>query len=190
MEKISNIINLGRILNTITIFSCQNKIPSFYIFLFFQNSGTLKKTSGEANKIAKYCQYPLSGKDNVSVSEEDYCTLEDESFLNDTIISFYLNWIQHSIVPVESREKTHMFTTYFYSKLTTRPPKLRNKLHPIEDNVNLTPGEKRHERVKRWTKKVNIFEKDFIIVPINEHSHWFVAVICFPGMIGKHRIGK
>ena len=35
---------------------------------------------------------------------------------------------------------------------------------------------------------MNIFEKDFIIVPINEHSHWFVAVICFPGMIGKHRV--
>ena len=128
---------LGRILNTIIIFSCQNKIPSFYIFLFFQNSGTLKKTSGEANKIAKYCQYPLSGKDNVSVSEEDYCTLEDESFLNDTIISFYLNWIQHKIVPEESREKTHMFTTYFYSKLTTRPPKLRNKLHPIGKRSNI-----------------------------------------------------
>ena len=57
-----------------------------------------------------------------------------------------------------------------------------------EDNVNLTPGEKRFERVKRWTKKVNIFEKDFIVVPICEHSHWFVAVICFPGMIGKRRM--
>ena len=39
----------------------------------------------------------------------------------------------------------------------------------------------RYDRVKRWTKNVNIFEKDFVIVPINQHSHWFVAVICFPG---------
>ena len=26
------------------------------------------------------------------------------------------------------------------------------------------------------------------MVPICEHSHWFVAVICFPGMIGKRRM--
>ena len=33
---------------------------------------------------------------------------------------------------------------------------------------NLTAAEKRYERVKRWTKKVNLFDKDFIVVPINE----------------------
>lgn len=37
-----------------------------------------------------------------------------------------------------------------------------------ENDPNLTPSEKRHSRVKTWTKKVNLFEKDFIIVPINE----------------------
>jgi hypothetical protein len=117
--------------------------------------------------------------------QEDYFCLEDESFLNDVIIDFYFKWIQHTIIPNESREKTHIFTTYFYKRLTTRPPKMKNKLHPIEDNVNLSPAEKRYERVRRWTKKVNIFDKDFVIVPINEHSHWFVAVICYPGLVLK-----
>jgi sentrin-specific protease 7 len=73
-------------------------------------------------------------------------------------------------------------------RLTTRPPRSKTKLHPVEDNVNLSPAEKRYERVRRWTKKVNIFEKDFVIVPINEHSHWFVAVICYPGLVGKRRM--
>jgi len=54
----------------------------------------------------------------------------------------------------------------------------------VEDDPNLSAADKRYERVKRWTKKINIFEKDFIVVPINEHSHWFVAVICFPGKEG------
>ena len=27
-----------------------------------------------------------------------------------------------------------------------------------------------------------------MIVPINEHSHWFVAVICYPGLEGKKRM--
>lgn len=139
-------------------------------------------------KIEKYCQYPATGSNTVSITHEDYFCLEDESFLNDVIIDFYFKWIQHSIIPVESREKTHVFTTYFYKRLTTRPPRSKNKLHPVEDDVNLSPAEKRYERVRRWTKKVNIFEKDFVIVPINEHSHWFVAVICYPGLMGKKRM--
>ena len=31
---------------------------------------------------------------------------------------------------------------------------------------------------------MDIFSKDFIIVPINEHAHWFLAIICYPGLAG------
>lgn len=31
---------------------------------------------------------------------------------------------------------------------------------------------------------MNLFEKDFVIVPINENAHWFLAIICFPGIKG------
>lgn len=80
------------------------------------------------------------------------------------------------------REKTHIFTTYFYKRLTTRPTsKNKARHHPVEDDPNLSAAEKRYDRVRKWTKKVNLFEKDFIVVPINEHAHWFVCVICFPG---------
>ncbi len=151
-------------------------------------SGGNGSAANQVTKIDKYCQFPATGASTVSVTQEDYYCLEDESFLNDVIIDFYFKWIQHSIIPDESRDKTHIFTTFFYKRLTTRPQKQKNKLHPIEDNVNLSAAEKRYERVRRWTKKVNIFEKDFVIVPINEHSHWFVAVICFPGMIGMHKM--
>ena len=105
------------------------------INFFFQNSagGANKRstTSEGGNKIEKYCQYPASGTSTVSVTQEDYFCLEDESFLNDVIIDFYFKWIQHEIIPAESREKTHIFTTYFYKRLTTRPAKSKNKLHPI-----------------------------------------------------------
>lgn len=56
--------------------------------------------------------------------------------------------------------------------------------HPTECDSNLSKAQKQHERVKKWTKNVNLFEKDFIVVPINENSHWFLAIICFPGMEG------
>ena len=82
-------------------------------------------------KIEKYCQYPATGSNTVSISPEDYYCLEDESFLNDVIIDFYLKWIQNDLIPQESRDRTHIFTTYFYKRLTTRPPRSKNKLHPI-----------------------------------------------------------
>ena len=38
-----------------------------------------------------------------------------------------------------------------------------------------------YESVRRWTKNVDIFAKDFIFVPINEHLHWSLMVIYRPG---------
>lgn len=60
----------------------------------------------------------------------------------------------------------------------------RYRKHPIEDDPSLTLKEKRHSRVKSWTKKVDIFEKDYLVIPINERAHWFLAIVCFPGLPG------
>lgn len=35
-------------------------------------------------------------------------------------------------------------------------------------------------RVKNWTRNVNIFEKDFLIIPINKNAHWYLAIVCYP----------
>merc|ERR1719234_1124941 len=142
--------------------------------------------SGAPGPVVKFCQYPPDMAGNVSVTNEDYSCLEAEQFLNDVIIDFYLKYLQHGkFSSIEAvKDRTHIFTTYFYKRLTTRPQYGKGKTHPVEDNQNLTAAEKRYDRVERWTKKVNLFEKDFIVVPINEHAHWFVCVICFPGQEG------
>jgi len=149
--------------------------------------GSAGEKKAVEQQVVKYCQYPPDGAGNVSVTNEDYNCLEAEQFLNDVIIDFYLKFLQHGRFSniKEVMDRTHIFTTYFYKRLTTRPSTNNKvKAHPIEDNPNLTAAQKRYERVKKWTKKVNLFEKDFIVVPINEHAHWFVCVICFPGQTG------
>ena len=60
-----------------------------------------------------------------------------------------------------------MFSSFFYKRLTTRPSS-RHGRRPAEDSLKLTAAEKRHARVKGWTKNVDIFDMDFLIVPINE----------------------
>ena len=38
---------------------------------------------------------------------------------------------------------------------------------------------------------MNIFEKDFIVIPVNvKHKHWYLAVICFPGLLAPQREGE
>ncbi|CAK9784914.1 unnamed protein product [Cutaneotrichosporon oleaginosum] len=37
-----------------------------------------------------------------------------------------------------------------------------------------------YDAVKRWTKKAEIFNKKFIVIPVNESYHWYLAVIYNP----------
>ncbi|KAF2356454.1 Ulp1 protease family C-terminal catalytic domain [Trinorchestia longiramus] len=126
---------------------------------------------------------PPPQKGGISITVDDYQVLEEESFLNDVILDFYLKWLLQSRLSEEQRNKVHLFSTFFYKRLTCKPKKMRRH-HPIEDDPKLSAAEKRHARVKSWTKSVDIFDKDFIIIPINEHAHWFLAIICFPGLRG------
>lgn len=37
-----------------------------------------------------------------------------------------------------------------------------------------------YEEMKKWTKRSNIFEKDFIFIPVNNNEHWNLIVVCYP----------
>lgn len=53
-----------------------------------------------------------------------------------------------------------------------------------DKDLKLSAAQRRHSRVGKWTKSVSLFDKDFIIIPINEQQHWFLAIICYPGLSG------
>ncbi|KAH8305212.1 hypothetical protein KR018_003245 [Drosophila ironensis] len=128
-----------------------------------------------ADEQVHLLMYPPKGTGSLCIRMEDYVCLTKESYLNDIIIDFYLLWLRNNLIPEAQRERTHIFSTFFYKRLTTltRPADMKQ-----------TAAQKRHARVQKWTKLVNIFDKDFIIVPINEQSHWFLAIICFPNLKG------
>lgn len=129
--------------------------------------------------IQKVLIYPPEGKGGISINTEDYLCLATDQYLNDVIIDFYLQYVHHEMLSEAQRARTHVFSTFFYKRLTTLTSRHRN-----DKDVKLTPAQKRHDRVKTWTKNVNLFEKDYIIIPINEQSHWFLAIICFPALKG------
>ena len=68
------------------------------------------------------------------------------------------------------RNRVLFFNTFFFKKLTQN------------GTSKADLGKMYQTYMKRWTKNVNIFEKDFIIVPVNQSAHWFLFIICFPGL--------
>ncbi|KAI1763015.1 cysteine proteinase [Hypoxylon sp. FL1150] len=107
--------------------------------------------------------FPPRGKSRATVDKEDISRLDEGEFLNDNLITFYLRYLQHTLEAErpDLAQKIYFHNTYFYEKL--KSPK--------------TSGGINYDSVKAWTSKVDLFTKDFIIVPINEFSHWYVAII-------------
>jgi sentrin-specific protease 7 len=134
-------------------------------------------TANHPKDIYQILVYP-QGQGGISINTEDYMCLANDQYLNDVIIDFYLNYLRLEVLNESQRERTHFFSSFFYESLTT----ILQKAAP--GDVKQVAAQKRYERVKKWTKNVNLFEKDFIIIPVNENLHWFLAIICYPGLMG------
>lgn len=39
-----------------------------------------------------------------------------------------------------------------------------------------------YANVQRWTRKMDIFDKEFLLVPVNKNLHWSLAIVCHPGL--------
>ena len=94
---------------------------------------------------------------NAEITRSDLSTLRDATWLNDEVVNFYFNLIKQRSEKDKNLPKVHVFNTFFYPKI-------------------MKSG---HAGVKRWTRKLNIFEMDVILVPVHLGMHWCLAVIDF-----------
>ena len=83
-------------------------------------------------------------------------TLADLTWLNDGVINFYLNLIMKR-GKSDNYPSVYAFNTFFY-------PKIRSEGHIA---------------VQRWTKTVDIFSHDYILVPVHLGIHWCMAIVDF-----------
>ncbi|XP_049527732.1 sentrin-specific protease 7-like isoform X7 [Dermacentor silvarum] len=142
-----------------------------------QGSSQEESSSGPNIKLLVYPAPPKTG--GIAVHSADLRCLREGQFLNDVIIDFYLKYLLLERLSEEVRQRTHIFSSFFYPRLTQR-------LNPrAPGQQGLTPAARRHRNVRTWTRHVDIFAKDFIVVPINQNAHWFLAVLCFPGLVAR-----
>ncbi|XP_071066438.1 sentrin-specific protease 3 [Dasypus novemcinctus] len=76
---------------------------------------------------------------------DDLGTLYGQNWLNDQVMNMYGDLVMDTVP-----EKVHFFNSFFYDKLRT----------------------KGYDGVKRWTKNVDIFNKELLLIPIHLEVHW------------------
>lgn len=113
--------------------------------------------------------YPATGARRITVDFQDLERLDEGEFLNDNIVGYALRRIEENMSP-EHKNKVHFFNSYFFTSLTSK-------------NGRKTFS---YESVKKWTKQKDIFNTPYVVVPINENLHWYVAIICnLPNLVRK-----
>lgn len=116
-------------------------------------------------KWKKPLVYPWIGKKKAEVSVEDRDRLREGEFLNDNLIGFYMRFLQDHLERTNKKaaKQVYFFNSYFFDTLTNSPKG--------ERGIN-------YSGVEKWTRSVDLFSYDYIVVPINQNAHWYVAIIC------------
>ncbi|KAL7119308.1 hypothetical protein ACP275_02G055300 [Erythranthe tilingii] len=120
--------------------------------------------------------YPDGDPDAVFLSKRDIELLQPRTFINDTIIDFYIKYLVTKIKPGE-QHRFHFFNTFFFQKL----------VNVNRDLYRDCEGRDAFGCVRKWTRNVNIFEKEYIFIPVNFSLHWSLIVICHPGEVANLR---
>ncbi|KAK4802333.1 hypothetical protein SAY86_000536 [Trapa natans] len=118
--------------------------------------------------------YPKGDPDAVSISKRDVDLLLPEIFVNDTIIDFYIKYLMNHIHQEDSH-RYHFFNSFFFRKLADMD----------KDPSSANDGRAAFLRVCKWTRRINLFEKDYIFIPVNFNLHWSLIVICHPGEVAN-----
>ncbi|KAK7351234.1 hypothetical protein VNO77_10531 [Canavalia gladiata] len=116
--------------------------------------------------------YPKGDPDAVSLSKRDVDLLQPDTFINDTIIDFYIQYLKNQIQE-EEKPRFHFFNSFFFRKLADMD----------KNPSSASDGKAAFLRVRKWTRKVNLFAKDYIFIPVNFSLHWSLIVICHPGEV-------
>lgn len=102
--------------------------------------------------------------------------LDDGEYLNDNLIEFYLKYLKNQLEQSspETAKKVYFFNTFFFASLTRKGRR----------GIN-------YDAVQKWTRSIDIFSYDYVVVPICESQHWYVAIICnLPTLFKDRGIGE
>ena len=102
-------------------------------------------------------------KSDLEILRRDIEKWESNVYLNDVLVNYYMAFIETYICP---DKKIYSFTTYFSNKLFRDAKGSPPKIH--------------YSGVSRYSKKVDLMEQDFVIIPIWNNEHWTLYIVWYP----------
>ena len=159
--------NTAIIRNESTLYKLKKDLEAFY-----NKKGTSQFSETDISNLNDddiFCTYnSLKGPYDVHV--RDLKTLNDNVYINDIIINFYLQYLTKLFE--KSQRSFYIFNTYFFPILSMG--------NSIDLNVPYVPSGTTIPKMKR---KLNLLSYQYLIVPIFGGNHWSLSVIVYPDRI-------
>lgn len=111
-------------------------------------------------------KHRLTNGKNFIVAYNDFKTLYNNDWINDTLIDFFIAYEIDKAVSVTQlidESKVYAFNSFFFTKLMSKSEDQESPHY--------------YENIKRWLSKIDLMSYEAIIMPINEHLHWYCCVI-------------
>lgn len=116
---------------------------------------------------SKLLTFPRGEPDAVTIIDCDIESLQPKKFLRDNIIDFYIKYLQTKLPP-GVKDHSYFFNSFFS----------RIFLENSGASTDNDQSKAAYERVRKWTHEVNLFEKEYIFIPVIRSSHWSLIFIC------------
>lgn len=94
--------------------------------------------------------------------------LAAREYINDNIINFWLKYMCRTLLNDLDQKRILIHDTHFMTALEKM------------DN----------ERTHRWLRKMKLFEKDFMIIPVMEDEHWFLMTLQYPNNTYNQNVAR
>jgi len=109
--------------------------------------------------------YPMdkNATDVIQIYKCDMKRFKEPEYFNDNLIDLKIKYMIEEVFDKKKMNKVYAFNSQFYQKLIEK-----------DDAIE------QYDLVKKWTKKFNLFEKDYIFIPICLDLHWSLCTICKP----------
>ncbi|CAD8070807.1 unnamed protein product [Paramecium primaurelia] len=113
-------------------------------------------------------QYMSQGRlVSIDIKYYDFLKLNPQNYVNDTIINFFLRFIENDIFKNKS---LFIYNTYFCTRLLSFHAEYKQIYTQYLQN---------NQMLQRWTKD-NIFMKQYILFPLHLREHWAVIFVVNP----------
>ncbi|KAF8361585.1 ulp-2 [Pristionchus pacificus] len=112
---------------------------------------------------------------------EDMKGLFFDEMVNDTIVDLYLSMMKDEIVKPPIRDVTHVFSCFFFKRLTEgMTPQMNYKPGDKPAHFRFSSVERNYTVLSKWTRKVDLFKMDYVVVPVVDDLHWYLIIIVKP----------